>query len=98
MKAKLIIAMMTILVAGAAHAKLPPPSDEAKAKAAEAKEKAEHGNAVAAYQLCKSQNRVAERYMKVHGKKGAPLPACQDPGPFKPTSAAAASAVVSAKK
>lgn len=96
MNLKMVLAMTAMLALGAAHAKLPPPSDEAKAKAAEAKEKADHGNKVAAYKLCLSQNRVAERYMKEHGKKGAPLPACQDPGPFKPASAAPP--VASAKK
>ena len=64
MKLKLILAMTAALAFGAAQAKLPPPNDEAKAKAAEAGEKAAHGNKVAAYQLCKSQNRTVERYMK----------------------------------
>ena len=84
MNLKLALAMTAVLALGAAHAKLPPPSDEAKAKAAEAKEKAAHGGKVAAYKLCLSQNRTAERYMKEQGKKGAAPPACQDPGPFKP--------------
>lgn len=90
MKAKLILATAAMLAFGTAQAKLPPPSEEAKAKAAEAKEKADHGSKVAAYKLCLSQNRTAERYMKEHGKKGAALPACQDPGPFKPSAAPAA--------
>ncbi|MDP1634754.1 MAG: hypothetical protein Q8L69_08735 [Gallionellaceae bacterium] len=90
MKMKLILAITAMLAFGTAQAKLAPPSDEAKAKAAEAKEKADHGGKVAAYQLCKSQNRTAERYMKEHGKKGAAPPACQDPGPFKPAAAPAA--------
>lgn len=87
---KLILAMTAALAFGAAQAKLPPPSEEAKVKAAEAKEKAAHGDKVAAYLLCKSQNRTAERYMKEHGKKGAALPACQDPGPFQSAAAPAA--------
>lgn len=92
MKMKLILAITAMLAFGTAQAKLPPPSDEAKAKAAEAKEKAGHGSKVAAYKLCLSQNRTAERYMKEHGKKGAAPPACQDPGPFKPSAAVPAQA------
>lgn len=98
MKIGSMLALAAMLAFGTAQAKLPPPSDEAKAKAAEAKEKADHGNKVAAYQLCKSQNRTAERYMKEHGKKGAAPPACQDPGPFKPAAAPAAPPVAAAKK
>jgi hypothetical protein len=72
--------------AGAALAKLPEPSPEAKAKAAEAKEKAAWTDKVAAYQLCKAQDRSVAHYRKdknVQPKADAPaLPACQDPGPF----------------
>ena len=39
-----------------ALAKLPPPSDEGKAKAAEAAAKAAHGGKVGGYLLCKSQD------------------------------------------
>ncbi len=95
---KLILAMTAALAFGAAQAKLPPPSEEAKAKAAEAKEKSAHGDKVAAYQLCKSQNRTAERYLKEHGKKGAALPACQDPGPLQSATAPAAAAAPAKKK
>lgn len=96
MKSKLRFIIAAVALSfGAAQAKLPPPSEEAKAKAAEAKEKAAHGDKVAGYQLCKSQNRTAERYMKEHGKKGAAPPACQDPGPFQ---SAAAPAAAPAKK
>ena len=78
MKLKLILAITAMLALGAAQAKLPPPSDESKAKAAEAKEKKDYGSKVAAYKLCQSQNRTVERYMKEHGKKGAAPPSCQD--------------------
>ena len=96
MKLKLILAIIAMLAFGAAQAKLSPPSDEAKAKAAEAKEKTDHGGKVAAYKLCLSQNRTAERYMKEHGKKGAAPPVCQDPGPFKPSAGAPAQAAAPA--
>ena len=45
-------------------AKLPPPSDEAKAKAAEAAAKAAHGGKVAAYKLCQAMDKVAARYYR----------------------------------
>ena len=79
------------LVAGSAWAKLPPPSDEAKAKAAEAAAKTAHTNKVADFQLCNAMNRVAATYResaKKAGKEVKPAtdtPACADPGPFSYT-------------
>ena len=75
------------LTAGVAFAKLPPLSDEAKAKAAEAAAKTAHGNKVADYQLCKSMDHVAAVYLanaKKAGKDIKPVatPPCADPGPF----------------
>lgn len=75
------------LVAGTAGAKLPAPSDDAKAKAAEAAAKTAHTAKVADYQLCKSMDAVAAAYaddMKKAGKTMQPVatPACADPGPF----------------
>ena len=93
------------LCATGALAKLPPPSDDAKAKAAEAAAKAAHGNKVAAFQLCKSMDRVAAGYLahaKKAGKDVKPVdtPACADPGPFvaTPPAAAPAAAQPAAKK
>jgi hypothetical protein len=80
-----------------ALAKLPAPSDEAKAKAAEAAAKAAHGNKVAAYQLCKSQDRVAAQHLAAAKKAGKEVKpavataACTDPGPFVYLPPAAAS-------
>ena len=86
------------LAAGAAMAKLPPLSDEAKAKAAETAAKTAHGNKVADYQLCKTMDRVAAGY-RDHAKKAGKdvkpateTPACTDPGPFVYTPPAPASA------
>jgi len=75
------------LCAGAAVAKLPALSDEAKAKAAEAAAKTAWGDKVAAYQLCKSTDHVAAVYLadaKKAGKDVKPVatPPCTDPGPF----------------
>ena len=49
-------------------AKLPPPDDAAKAKAAEAAAKAAWQAKVDAYQLCKAQDKVAAQYKKTAGK------------------------------
>lgn len=75
-------------------AKLPPVSDEAKAKAAEATAKTAHGDKVAAFKLCQSMERVAAKYAAEAKKAGREMkptetPACTDPGPFVYTPAAA---------
>ncbi len=91
------------LVAASALAKLPPPSDEAKAKAAEAAAKTAHGNKVAGFQLCKSMDRTAVAYQAQAKKDGkavksadASATACADPGPFVYTPAVAAPATAAA--
>jgi len=74
--------------AATVHAKIPPPTDEAKAKAAEAVAKTAWGDKVQAYHLCQSMDRVADAYRKGSKSSGketqAPVatPACTDPGPF----------------
>lgn len=74
------------LLAASAHAKLPAPSDEAKAKAAETAAKTAWADKVGGYQLCQAMNRAADHYRKDH--KDAPAavatPACADPGAFVP--------------
>lgn len=77
-----------------ASAKLPPPSEEAKAKAAEAAAKTAHGNKVAEFKLCKAMDQVAATYLvdaKKAGKELKPTatPACADPGAFTYTPPAA---------
>lgn len=85
------IALLALaLAAGSAIAKLPPVSDEAKAKAAEAAAKTAWGDKVAAYRLCQAQDRVAASYLertKAAGKPMQPVstPPCSDPGPFSYT-------------
>jgi phage protein D len=83
---RVLIAVLAT-VALPALAKLPPLSDEAKAKAAEAAARTAHGNKVADYQLCKSMDRVAATYLaeaKKQGKDPKPTatPSCADPGAF----------------
>jgi len=75
-------------------AKLPAPSDEAKAKAAEAAAKTAWAGKVDGYKLCLSQDKVVAYYIKVPAVKEAKVPAkaasavssapvgCVDPGPF----------------
>jgi hypothetical protein len=58
------VALLSGLFATASFAKLPEPTPEAKAKAAEAKAKTAWSDKVAAYQLCKSQDKVAAAYLK----------------------------------
>ena len=82
----LLASLAGLLMAAAAQAKLPPLSDEAKAKAAETAAKTAWTDKVGAYQLCQAMNRVAAQYHK--GNKDAPAavetPACTDPGAFVP--------------
>lgn len=98
------VLLITALVCGTAFAKLPPPSEEAKAKAAEAAARTAHGNKVANYQLCQSMDRVAQAYF-VNAKKAgkdvkpaAATPACENPGPFAYTPPAPAPAAPASAK
>jgi hypothetical protein len=92
------------MTASLAFAKLPPLSDDAKAKAAEAAAKTAHGDKVAAFQLCKSMNRTAAFYFaeakKVNKevKPATATPDCVDPGAFvyPPPAAAPAAAAPAA--
>jgi hypothetical protein len=93
--------VLASLFSASVMAKLPAPSDEAKAKAAEAAAKTAHGNKVADFQLCKSREKVAAHYYKTAkatGKQTTPpvaTPPCADPGPFvaaPPAAVAAAGA------
>ena len=64
------VLLATMLGAAQVSAKLPPPSDEAKAKAAEAAAKTAHNGKVDAYQLCKSMDKVAAEYFAAAKKAG----------------------------
>ncbi len=89
-----LIAVLLAAPAFAALAKLPPLSDEAKAKAAETAAKTAWTDKVGAFQLCRSMDRSAAHYRK-HTKAAKPAvatPPCADPGPFVAPVAAAASA------
>jgi hypothetical protein len=94
----LLIGLLAALVATPLSAKLPAPSDEAKAKSAEAAAKTAHAGKVDNYKLCLSMDRVAAGYQAAAKKAGkaasAPTetPACADPGPFVYTPAGAVAA------
>ena len=82
------LVLMCLAGTGLALAKLPPASDEAKAKAAEAAAKTAHGNKLADFELCKAMDRTAAAYRasaKKAGKETKPATgtaACADPGAF----------------
>ncbi|MBE0473557.1 MAG: hypothetical protein IBX54_05055 [Rhodoferax sp.] len=78
----LCAATLLALVSSAAMAKLPAPSDEAKAKAAEAAAKKAWTGKVNAYKLCKAQERTVAHYLTTSGKGAAPASTCADPGPY----------------
>lgn len=98
MKTMCTAAMMAV-VSSVALAKLPAPSDEAKAKAAEATAKTAWAGKVGAYKLCQTQDKVVAHYKKLPAAKpgkvassAAPAGACVDPGPFVYTPAIVAPA------
>ncbi|HEY9068463.1 MAG TPA: hypothetical protein VIO33_25990 [Burkholderiaceae bacterium] len=94
--APVFVSALSAAWAFAALAKLPPPSDEAKAKAAEAAAKTAWTDKVASFQLCKAMNKAAANYQataKQLGKTPATpveTPACADPGPYVAPAAASA--------
>ena len=81
---KFFVLVAACTLATSVLAKLPAPSDEAKAKAAETAAKAAHTGKVEGYLLCKSQDKVAAQYRKSAKAAGKPvaMPPCADPGPF----------------
>ena len=99
---KLSLATLIGLAAVSVAAKLPAPSDEAKAKTAATAAKTAWTDKVSAYQLCQAMNRVADGYSKdakAAGRETQPAvetPACADPGAFVPPVAVAAASAPAA--
>ena len=97
-----LLALAALLAGGPALGKLPAPSDDAKAKAAEAAAKAAHAGKVDSYKLCLSMDKVAVGYQAAARKAGkaasAPTetPACADPGAFVYAPPVAGAAAVAA--
>jgi len=88
---KILIAALMLSASAVSLAKLPPVSDEAKAKAAEATAKTAWTGKVDGFALCKAQDKAAAKTAK-SGKAGkaTATPPCADPGPFVYTPAVAA--------
>ena len=83
----LTVLTLAAVLATPALAKLPAPSDEAKAKTVAAAAKTAWSDKLGGYQLCQAMNRVADGYRnsaKVNKDVPAAIetPACSDPGPF----------------
>lgn len=72
---RLLLPVTLAIACGFAAAKLPPPDDAAKAKAAETAARAAWQAKVAGYQLCKTQDRIAALYKANAGKQAKPAPA-----------------------
>ena len=85
MRPMILVAALGAAIAGSAFGKLPPPSDDVKAKAVEASAKAAWSGKVGAYKLCQSMERVAQTYRSgPAGAKVQPVDTapCSDPGPY----------------
>ena len=85
MRSTIVLALLVGAIAGSASAKLPPPSDDAKAMAAEAAAKAAWSGQVGAYQLCQAMDRVAAKFghnPTSAGTQPADFAPCVDPGPY----------------
>lgn len=90
-KKAVVIAALCLFTTGAVVAKLPPPSDEQKAKAEETKAKGAEAAKKDAELLAKSQDGVADRYIKAQKAKGTivkPTPIAAAPPPPAPTAPA----------
>jgi hypothetical protein len=82
---KILIALTLSGLSLGASAKLPAPSDEAKAKAAETAAKTAYTGKMDGYLLCKSQDKVVAHVQKTNkSKAGKPVATapCADPGKF----------------
>ena len=80
-----LLATLLLALSTSAFAKLPPPNDEAKAKAAETAAKTAHTAKADGYLLCKTQDKVAAHVQRTNkAKAGKPVATapCADPGKF----------------
>ena len=93
---KLLTLCALAALASTTLAKLPPPSPEAKAKAAETAARTAWTGKSDAYKLCVVQDQVAAKYRTSATAAGKPVPVamatppCTDPGPFVYVAAEAA--------
>jgi hypothetical protein len=88
MRQTVLVLTIGLVFAAPVCAKLPAPTDEAKAKTAAAALKTAWADKTGAYQLCRAMDRVADAYRQSAkaASKEAPAavetPACADPGPY----------------
>lgn len=84
----LLCALALPLAASSVFAKLPAPSPEAQAKAADTAARTAWNAKIDGYLLCKAQDQVAAKYRASAQAAGKPVPAamatppCVDPGPY----------------
>jgi hypothetical protein len=100
---RLLVPTALIVACGLAFAKLPPPDDATKAKAAETSAKAAWQAKVDVYLLCKAQDKVVAQYTKTAGKtltkEAKPAPAvvaAASPAAQPPAAAASGTTPVAA--
>jgi glucose dehydrogenase len=84
----LVTGVVLALTANAGWSKLPPPTEEQKAKAEEAKAKAAETAKKDGEALARTQEQVAERYLKLMKEKGIEV----KPTPIAPPTSPAAAA------
>jgi len=98
----IVIAFCGIAFTAPGLAKLPAPTPEQQAAATLAAAKSAHTAKVDAYDLCMAEARIADAYIKqqkAQGKVYTPeaTPACANPGPFVPPTAAPVAAAAPAQ-
>jgi hypothetical protein len=85
---RVVLAVITLAYVGLAWGKLPPLSDDEKAKSAQTAAKAAWNDKVSLYKTCLAMDRVAEVYRRDLKNEGKQIPAatatapCADPGPY----------------
>jgi hypothetical protein len=92
---RIAVGLAIAVNAALVSAELPPPSEEAKARADETKAKTAWSDKVTLYQTCLAMDRTAEAYRKSRRDAGQDVPTpvetgpCIDPGPYVSPVAAA---------
>ncbi len=88
MRISVLAALSAALLANVSLAKLPPLTDEAKAKAVEVTAKSAWTDKVGLYKLCQTMDRIAASYRASPAAAAAPAsspeatPPCAAPGPY----------------
>jgi hypothetical protein len=96
MNKTILVSSVLAMACGLVLAKLPPPDDAAKAKAAEAAAKTAWQAKVDGYLLCKAQDKVAAAYVKTAAKSPPKAAPAATPAAAAPAAAASAAAAPAA--